>query len=104
MILASRGASLDGACGTTPHASTTRRRTPPGAGIAGTLADEGGLTVPGRVHWGWIRGMLAHSYMQRGVRGPGRQMERFLGLGVALVAAVPVYFRDDRDMVLYYSW
>ncbi|KAL9180346.1 hypothetical protein ACHAXT_008316 [Thalassiosira profunda] len=73
---------------------------PPGAGLAGTLAEEGGLDNR-NVHWAQIKRILNDPFIQK---ESGRRMERFYELGIGLVAAVPFQFQDDcRGIVLFYS-
>ena len=66
---------------------------------AGTLADEAGLGSR-YVHWRQIKTMLNDPFVQR---GSGQRMERFVELGIGLVAAVPFSFQDSKGIVLFFS-
>mmetsp|Transcript_16960 Transcript_16960/g.40601 ORF Transcript_16960/g.40601 Transcript_16960/m.40601 type:complete len:574 (-) Transcript_16960:97-1818(-) len=75
------------------------RDCPPGAGLAGTLAEEAGSGAR-HVHWRQIKSLLGDPFVQR---GPGKRMERFIEIGIGLVAAVPFSFQEERGIVLYFS-
>lgn len=72
---------------------------PPGAGLAGTLAEESGLGS-GRVLWRQIKSLLNDPFVQR---GSGKRMEKLFELGIGLVASVPFSFQDGKGIVLYFS-
>ncbi len=71
----------------------------PGAGLAGTLAEESSLGSV-RVNWRQIKSLLNDPFVQR---GSGKRMEKLCELGIGLVASVPFSFQDGRGIVLYYS-
>lgn len=72
---------------------------PPGAGLAGTMAEECGFHNR-HVHWRQIKGVLDDPFKQA---EPHQRARRTLELGLGLVAAVPFSFVHDRGIVLYYS-
>ncbi|KAL7536995.1 hypothetical protein ACHAXR_007527 [Thalassiosira sp. AJA248-18] len=72
---------------------------PPGAGLPGTMAEEGGLANR-NIHWRQIKSLLNDPFIQR---ESGRRMERLYELGIGLVAAVPFNSLNQRGIVLYYS-
>lgn len=78
---------------------TYRRDCPPGAGLAGTLAEEAGLGAR-NVHWRQIKSLLDDPFVQR---GSGKRMEKFFELGIGIVAAVSFSFLEQNGIVLYYS-
>mmetsp|Transcript_17932 Transcript_17932/g.39092 ORF Transcript_17932/g.39092 Transcript_17932/m.39092 type:complete len:587 (+) Transcript_17932:75-1835(+) len=71
----------------------------PGAGLAGTLAEESGMGSQ-RVHWRQIKSLLNDPFVQR---GGGKRMENLFELGIGLVASVPFSFQDGKGIVVYYS-
>mmetsp|Transcript_4142 Transcript_4142/g.7341 ORF Transcript_4142/g.7341 Transcript_4142/m.7341 type:complete len:581 (+) Transcript_4142:47-1789(+) len=71
----------------------------PGAGLAGTLAEESGMGSQ-RVHWRQIKSLLNDPFVQR---GEGKRMEKIFELGIGLVASVPFSFQDGKGIVVYYS-
>ena len=78
---------------------TYRRDCPPGAGLAGTLAEEAGLGAR-NVHWRQIKSLIDDPFVQR---GSGKRMEKFFELGIGIVAAVSFSFLEQNGIVLYYS-
>lgn len=76
-----------------------RRDCPPGAGLAGTLAEEAGLGAR-NVHWRQIKSLLDDPFIQR---GSDKRMEKFFELGIGLVATVSFSFLEQNGIVLYYS-
>jgi len=72
---------------------------PLGAGLAGTMAEEGGLDNR-NVHWRNIKSLLDDPFVQR---EPGQRMRRVFDLGIGIVAAVPFCFQDEKGMVMYFS-
>lgn len=72
---------------------------PPGADLAGTMADEGGLSNR-NILWRQIVSMLNDPFVQRGT---GRRMERLVEIGIGLVGAVPFNFQDEKGIVLFYA-
>lgn len=72
---------------------------PPGAGLAGTMAEEGGLNNNGIVHWRQILDLLDDPFVQRLTQ---RRMGRLVEVGIGIVAAVPFNFEDEKGMVLFH--
>lgn len=72
---------------------------PPGAGLAGTMAEEGGLNNR-NIHWRQIKSLLDDPFVQR---ESGNRMKQIYDVGIGLVAAMPFSFQDEKGVVLYYS-
>lgn len=73
---------------------------PIGAGLAGTMAEEGGMNIQNNVHWRRIRSLLDDPFI---MKEPGQRMKRVYNIGIGIVAAVPFCFQEERGLVLYFS-
>ena len=72
---------------------------PPGVGLPGTMAEEGGLGNR-NIHWRQIRGLMEDPFVQA---GRDNRMKKLFEVGIGLVAAVPFSHDDQRGIVLFYS-
>lgn len=72
---------------------------PPGAGLVGTMAEEGGFNNR-NVHWRQIKSLLDDPFIQK---DPGDRMTRIFSFGIGIVGAVPFCVQEERGMVLYFS-
>ena len=72
---------------------------PPGVGLPGTMAEEGGLGNR-NVHWRQIKSLMEDPFVQE---GRGNRMKKLFEAGMGLVAAVPFSHDNQRGIVLFYS-
>ena len=75
------------------------RSVPPGAGLAGTLAEEAGLDTDG-IHWRQIKSMINDPFIQKDKDG---RMKKLYQIGLGMVAVGTFSYSGTKGCVLYFS-